>query len=232
MKLNQNALKDIEADFARLEQNDTDNAIFEDGIVDLESYTSAPTRILWILKEAVDEYGSRKYDATLIDENIRHGQVCDTLRKMAYAAYGILNRKYSWEDIPEFCDGAGESLKQVAIINVKKTAGNPESDPGQILEAFDRFKELIFKQVDAYQPDVVIFGFPNVCERIVAGIYTHATGKDYDYLRDSTEEQLVYTVESNRLYLWWYHPAYPSLYDKKYFTKIVEHVRNFRCCGE
>lgn len=185
-----------------------DYGIFGDGIIDVHHYNSANVRILWLLKEAVGDYAATEYTLSLIQENIDRQSFCPTLRVIAYVSHGILSGTKLWREIPDLYNGAADSLKKVAIVNVKKSMGQTSSgDNRMIVEAFENNKNLILEQIETYDPDVVIMGFPGACQMIVRQVIDHFEPRS---LTSKQVGDCAYFSGDRRTYLWPYHPGGPG----------------------
>jgi hypothetical protein len=207
MKIKLDQLKHQEIDDAISGLDTGEYGVFYDGAIDLERYSLSVPRILWILKEAVGDYGEDRYSNQLIDKNIRNRSLCKTLRVIAYVSYGILKQKALWSDIPDLYNGAAEILREVAIINVKKAMGEVASrSNGSILRAYDENNKLLQMQMAFYDPDIVIFGFPEACSRIVHDIIRH----DAPNALGHSLGECAYYLAPQRKFIWHYHPAKPG----------------------
>jgi hypothetical protein len=198
--------------------------VFTDGIIDIDKYNNAALRILWVLKEAVSDYVATKYDLELIETNIVNRSFARTLENIGYVSYAILNDLKTWEDIPGIYDGAAESLKQIAIINVKKSMGEVASNSGVIMRAFEENKSLVFQQIAVYNPDIVIMGYPYACEAIVDQIIDHFEPNPGPM---KSCGDCGHLLGKNWLYLWVYHPAKPGN-GKRYCEEILGAIEEYR----
>lgn len=148
--------------------SETSSAIFvTDGIVSEADWSSAPTKVLYLLKEvngADEEWDERDY---LANYNLNptyihsHSPSIDTLAKWQF---GISDRgASSWADIEkQLQDKAMQSalLKQICLVNIKKTAGGSVVDWAQFDAYFAAEENRTFLkcQLDLYNPHIVICG--------------------------------------------------------------------------
>ena len=193
--------------------------VFYDGAFDVGRYSKSKIRILWVLKEAVGDYGVDEYNIDLIDSNTEKRTFCKTLEIVAYTSYGILNDKRVWNAIPSLYEGPAEALREIAIINVSKAMGATTSPNQRILRAYENNKLIIEEQLKYYDPDVIIFGFPNACSGIVYDIIENDGGNTKN--RREIGDCAFFTSE-NRKYIWHYHPARRHLGDQIYVEEILE----------
>jgi len=181
-----------------------------DGIIDLERYLKAKYKILWILKEPYDE----------IDENdepygggwnISEGLLpkmsfCEftggkrTFKPMIYVSWGILNDFCCYNDMSDVEEEPTmlEALKSVAYINVKKLPGLTRSHNPAIESAYEDHKDILHKQIEVIDADIIIGG---------STLYNF-----YSYLGISRgemqrNESVHFMAKGNKLYVDAYHPA-------------------------
>ena len=228
----------IEALKARAKSNISEERQLIDGIIDVEFYAKAYPRILWILKESVDYGDSIPLDDWMNTRFSNRDGLGHTYQMMGYVSYALLSDKEeTWQSIPvEFppdgLKGSAESLKHVAIINAKKWWGDSKSDAKEIVRGYQDHRDHIAAQVDAYKPDVVIFGYSDEYREIVADIYRNAEGQELDSGRIAQEGSLTIFKGSRhpeRLYFWAYHPSYRKSDQTKgeYCMEIVRAYRQF-----
>jgi len=126
-----------------------------DGIVDEECYEKAARRVLFVLKEP----------------NAHHEDLCDharnfalgrdksaaTWRNLAYWSYGILR------DFPAFSQVEGDPtytqiLYEIAVMNLKKTAGGSSAKKSEILRfSLDSSNQVfIRREIEIIAPQIII----------------------------------------------------------------------------
>lgn len=136
-----------------------------DGVCDLEKYSSSSPRIMWVLKEFVDEITDGKpsggdykvYDCFGKDkDDIRKNP---TWRRLIYTSYGIANRR-KWNEMDWIKDDLSmvDILKQIAYINVSKMPGNITSDDNNIKGCYSIWHHILLEQIRVYNPNIIIFG--------------------------------------------------------------------------
>ena len=76
-----------------------------------------------------------------------------------------------------------------------------------IVGAFEKNKTLILEQIETYDPDVVIMGFPEACETIVSQVIDHLEPQS---LTSKHVGACAYFSGKRRTYLWAYHPGKPG----------------------
>jgi hypothetical protein len=136
-----------------------------DGIVDFydDNFNKAKKKILWILKEA----NMRNWEGEYLDlsEHLRtmdskHGSFKTTWRLVLEISYAIMENAQNWEDdvtVGEVLLKEG-LMKQLAVIEVKKTFGGGDSDQGEIDTYYKKDKDIILAQIEVIEPDFIING--------------------------------------------------------------------------
>ncbi len=218
--------------------NINDGHCLVDGIIDLELYSQANPRILWVLKESIDFGDYSQLDAWMKRKLSINEDLGPTYQMMGYVSQALLSDKEeTWQSIPQtYCpdgkQGSGESLKHVAIINAKKCWGDSKSIASEVVSGYRDHSGHIIAQVELYKPDVVIFGYSDAYREIVADIYQHVEGQDLEAGRIAQDGSLSICKgnrHQHRLYLWAYHPSYRKSEQTKeeYCMEIIRAYRQF-----
>jgi hypothetical protein len=200
-----------------------------DGPINVEQYYNAPTRIVWLLKEAYEEYkdGQKEgwYYSDFFPEDIcsfvlKH-KSRRTWQPIAYASYSILNGLplfdyMDWlRDKPEMA----QAIKSVAVVNTKKLPGASQSNDGEIAAAFQRNQSILKKQLDLLKPDVIIGGKTLSLYYKLLNLES-STGT----LKNSGRP---FFIAGGKLYIDAYHPAQRGDIEK-YVDDIVGAARAWR----
>ena len=140
-----------------------------DGIVDIDKYLETEPKILWILKEPYDDVedglasgGGWHFSKDFLakdDFYKRMGRSRVTWHPVIYVSYGILNSFRDYNDMDYIRDDQtmADVIKQIAVINVKKLPGLKQTKNfGPIKSAYLKHKELLHKQIELYNPDIII----------------------------------------------------------------------------
>lgn len=143
-----------------------------DGIVNIGEYINSKYKILWILKESNDV--RKSYDGSGLKGGGWHlNKALDklgnwasqpktgntTIRRMIKAYYIILNKldeHIDWTEIDLNDSNVFQTLKQIAVINVKKIPGGYRITDRKVQEAYNKNRDLLKLQIDTYNPDIVI----------------------------------------------------------------------------
>ncbi|MDD3878136.1 MAG: hypothetical protein PHT69_16070 [Bacteroidales bacterium] len=157
----------IENHFKQLKESGV--KLIPDGIVNKEMYQNARLKILWILKEPDDNSGT-SWDMRDFLKSPRNLTVRDdnwnwkrTYKMIMLVSWGILNNFQSYEKTLSDWENQGNEktlwvLNEIAFINLKKTGGASNSYPPTIRNAYNKFKELIWLQINTFKPDIAICG--------------------------------------------------------------------------
>lgn len=192
---------------------DHSKVFISDGPVDMDTWNdrSSGKHILFLLKEA---YGDS--EAWSLNNWLREtGPSSNIWYRVVEWTYGISNTsatkiaRYSPEDI-SFDRVEGESnewLKQIAVMNIKKSGGRSSSDYREIMTYAEADKEELLKELELINPDIIVCG---------------GTADDLDFLFDRTLKSETcdnwyyfnsFLGNKKRLIIDYYHPAnrYPAL---------------------
>lgn len=129
------------------------HSIVTDGIVDENQYLSSKYKILYVMKEVNggEDWDLRKF--------LYDGGRSQTWDNVARWTQGILNldKEYNWEDLLVNNDERRKTyLKKIGSINLKKTGGGYTSVDKEISKAAMENREIIKKQIELYNPDIII----------------------------------------------------------------------------
>lgn len=199
-----------------------------DGVFDLELYNNAPVKLMYVLKEAYDEFG---------DQNNAYGggyhiaKDCFTKadagnnkswQPIIYTTYALFNKlKYNEMDHIRNDKSMTEVLKQIAYINTNKMPNQKTSDDISLNKAYDTWKPVLMQQLDFYNPQVIIF----------CGTFkfykTDLIGADSKPIYTSQSNSLhVYQKDDGTLLLDAYHPNQRSVKHEIYVNDILNAIRH------
>jgi hypothetical protein len=183
-----------------------------DGIINPELYVNAKYKILWVLKEPYDDFdedgnpdgGGWDYRNDLNNNLINYIKI-PTWRRIAYASYGIL-KEMAYDDMDDIkkgqieSDSIFEAIRSVAFINIKKTPGEKTSSDIVIKNAYLKYRTILLKQIEVYNPDIIIGG----------STIPHFLN-DFD-LENSKQEGhgLKFYLKNKKVFIDAYHPSYPK----------------------
>lgn len=194
---------------------DHQNSVFiRDGIVCPEKWFSQKVRPLFLLKEA---YGGDK-DWNLITDYLL------TSRKMQRGTWprvtlwtkGLLSTSSSWIE-PYSTDESmkyygNQYLQQIAVVNIKKSGGNRNSNLTLINQYAATDKEELRREIELIDPTIIICGYTISSLNIIMGQEI----KNYNH----PEQNLYYSLKlgkcdkkHNVIVLDYWHPSnyYPDI---------------------
>ncbi|MBR0098732.1 MAG: hypothetical protein IJP90_03345 [Treponema sp.] len=200
------------------------NGKYEDGIMNPFLFKSCSPKILWILRETngnfspKDWWGNKSYkDSNPFDSKRQKGSKRHTWEPIAQICYQILNGKKANNDIE-----LASAMERVAIINLKKTAGN-----AKINEKFYEYlklqenRNIFIEQIKRINPDVIIGG--NTLNFIKSDEMSFRQGRRI-CLNSFSDNSTSMKNNScfcflNKLFINPYHPSY--VMNKDEYVKIV-----------
>lgn len=136
-----------------------------DGASDIEGYLSSNPKIMWLLKEPYDDFtvkGKPKgggWSFTKYFQNIElqpHQSMLKLIIQINYAIHNNLD----WKDLDYINDNPKmvEELQKTAYINLSKMPRNTSSSNTHLKECYRIWKDILWKQIELYTPDIIIFG--------------------------------------------------------------------------
>ncbi len=123
--------------------------ICKDGIINQEEYLKAPKKVLFVMKEVNDWPGGD------LREMLAEGPKYQMWHSTARWAAGIIH------DFPHFSEVDNyprrrEAIRQVAVINLKKTSGGPYSKMSVINAYAFKDRELLLRQIEEIAPEIIV----------------------------------------------------------------------------
>lgn len=140
------------------------------GIVDEKVYATQEKKLLFLLKEVIDESRAETWSLVdFINKQISSNSFLTIWKRVGELSYGLHNRfpPYHSDVTNSFHDRhIAEGLRSIAMTNLKKTGGSNQSDIQEIREHAKRNKELLQSELRIMKPDLVVCGgtFNIVCE--------------------------------------------------------------------
>ncbi len=174
------------------------NKIIPDGVVSFEDYAKSNCKILFVLKEV----NSDETDWDL-REFLRNGGRDRTWNNICRWVKGIRNidKDYNWKDIVNIEEAERkEYLKSIAVLNLKKyTGGKAVANNDEIFEYAVSDSELLKRQVDIYEPDLII-----LCGTEYP--FFNSVYKNIDIKWEMTHKGVRYVIDNNRIIISYNHP--------------------------
>jgi hypothetical protein len=198
--------------------NLTEKELIVDGIVSEEEYLDINNKykIMWILKEGYNDNLGFKLGTDLLKPEERtkkaSGKIIPTLRGMIYVTYGLLNDKSSEEmDLHKINSEMVKVLTRIAWVNISKACGKSNSPNEHIAKEYNYWKEILFKQIKTYGPDIIICG----------------NTLPYLSMDNFFEKMRRKTFGPNPKNRYCYYPLKDRLYINTYHPAAYKHKKNF-----
>ncbi len=183
------------------------------GVADIDGFVDARPRIMWLLKEAYGE-GGWDHCAMHCELTGRDIQSMPTEKRVAYTSYGLMHNE-RWAEMPYVYenDEMVRCFKSVAWINVSKLAGDTVSDNGQLKNDFHHWEDIVRKQIEVYDPQIIILGntYDIVKDMLAIG--------DKDMVSSNYFANLY--QKDGRKIVWAYHPN-ARIKDEDYVNGIID----------
>lgn len=161
-----------------------ENVFIKDGIVCPETWFNSDKRPLYLLKEA---YGGND-DWNLIDDYLTKNDNINsvTWRRVSLWSKGILKTSkdhlevFNPED-EELHKFNNKYLRNIAVINVKKSGGQKSSSYDEIIEYAKKDKECLLKQLNICDPNIIICGYTISALKEILGYDIKAVNNNHLY---------------------------------------------------
>jgi hypothetical protein len=227
--------KKIDAEIYALPTENSNIEPIADGIVNEEMYLKSKFKILWILKEPYDEIFEGKpigggwsvaKDALNSKKSGKEmSREKNTFFPMIYTSFGILNDGILWEEMSDanHDQNVFDTIKKIAYINIKKTPGLTVCSSHIIAKHYDNNKKLLLKQIEVYNPDIIIGGGRTL--KIMSNDLglNDQTRKFYSDLDKDGKYTHGFYVSNNRIFVDAYHPGIRRN-KESYCNNIIEGV--------
>jgi hypothetical protein len=131
-----------------------------DGIISEKLYFDSKYRIMWMLKEPYGK-GDYKLGVDLLEPKRRQDVVnkIPAVRVMTYVTYSLLfNKLYEEINGLENNQDINNAITKIAWVNISKIPDTSESKKAEIEKHYKYWKDILFKQIKTYCPQILIFG--------------------------------------------------------------------------
>lgn len=197
-----------------------------DGIFDAKKYLGSNLKIMWILKEAYDDFdrkgnpkgGDWSLPVSFFSNPTDFSTVHTLGRKITYVNYALLKNK-EWKVLNKTKDDneMGFANQYIAYANISKMPGKKVSKDSELYEFYSIWKKVLWKQINTYAPDVIIFGntfkfFREDIEDKIKKFRKNELAESYLY-----DDQLLISA---------YHPA-ATISEEEYAKSIISIVKKW-----
>lgn len=222
-----NLIKEMEI---RMDKPEENRAIIPDGVMISNLYFKNNIRLAWFLKEPYDEPDGTGGGWSYFDMFKKKNLYLEEFKKnhkttwhpIIYISYSIFNNFPKWSDMDyireshEMC----EIVKQVAFINSQKLPSKSvtKSYFNELNESIKLYSDLLIRQIDLLNPNVLIFGNTfNIFSKII-------NINESDLV---TFNSIKYVIKKGNLYISAYHPAQRQVKRENYINDIITIVENW-----
>jgi hypothetical protein len=188
-----------------------------DGVVEIDLYLDSQPKILWILKEPVDEIENgvpRGGGFSMTKDVLAEGKLNNRppFAPMAYVTYSVFNNFKNYSEIDYVTENSQvkEAIKRIAYINISKMPALSTSGGTDFASIYRQNRHLLLKQINGMKPDVII-----------GGSTLNMFYSDLGLRREEFTEagHLTFCRKDDRLYIDAYHPS-----RREYQVKTSEYV--------
>lgn len=123
--------------------------IARDGIVDLDAWANAPSKVLFVLKEVNDHRGQD------LREFLREGPKYQMWHTVARWASGLLGGFPPFQQVDSW-DAMHESLQRIACINLKKADGGSSAHMPTVNAFALHDRHFLRRQIESIRPDILV----------------------------------------------------------------------------
>ena len=188
-----------------------------DGIINEKYWQNCQPKILIIMKEVNSEKDDFTSLSQLVNDRIGHkSQLWKYIawHNIGRVTNGLLEVHHNMQIIPikDAEKDRQEVLKNIAVMNIKKTPGGDSSKDKEILKHAENYSELIKEEIKVINPDIIILG----------GTYKYLK----EILQLEKQSYRIHKDPSNRVYINAYHPS-ARIGKGKYYSEVVQSYYNY-----
>ena len=138
-----------------------------DGVCDFEGYLKSNPKIMWILKEPNGQCPNGELEDggwSIVEDSFRNDlegtAKQPTWQTIIYVVFGYLNG-LMYDDMEYIHNNIemAKVIQRIAYLNVSKMPGYNTSNKNNIEQSYAQWKPILDKQIETYNPDVIIFGY-------------------------------------------------------------------------
>lgn len=161
---------ELSALYAAWRRDHPEEHLVDCGLVDEPTYVSASLRVVWVLKEPVDEHQTTGWTLPGYFRGVAGGQFppSRTARPLGALTYGLVNREVNYSVAN---NKMSDGLRALAMTNLKKSGGGVSSKWVVIDQEAERTKGMWQQELRLMSPHVILCGgtFWNVARRLPLG---------------------------------------------------------------
>lgn len=218
----QNEIND--AIYALAQKLGFNNKPITDGVCDFEGYMNSNPKVMWILKEPNGQCSNGELEDggwSIPEESFKNdidGVIkVRTWQPIIYVMYGY-QHKLKYDDMEYIRDNKDMAnvLQSIAYLNVSKMPGYNTSSKVVIEQCYRQWKPILDRQIETYNPDVIIFGYT------------------FEHFRNDFENQGLEKIDNypgwidvyksaDRILIDAYHPARKG---REYIDSLIDTLNN------
>ena len=167
-----------------------------DGIVCEESYENTNPKLLFVTKEPNHPEGSGFDFREWWSESVEYA----FSTRLSEWSYGVQNGFPALSEFDKDESNKLASIRSISFMNLKKVGGSGSSDPNVIRSNADRDKDLLRRQIEIINPDVIVGGIgrdSHLWSLLFPGISLQDCGFDIEVARVGRVRVIDF-----------YHPSY------------------------
>jgi len=196
-----------------------------DGVCDFEGYLNSNPKVMWILKEPNDQCADGKLAGggwSIVEQSFRNDiegvGITPSWQPIIYVMYGYLHDQM-YDDMEYIRDNKdmAKVMQSIAYLNVSKMPGYNISSKDGIEQCYHQWKPILDRQIETYNPDVIIFGYT------------------FEHFRNDFEKKGLEIIDNfpgwidvyksgNRYLFDAYHPARKG---KEYIDSLIEALNKY-----
>lgn len=201
------------------------NEPITDGVCDFEGYLNSYPKVMWILKEPNGQCSNGKLEDggwSIPEESFKNdidGVIkVQSWQPIIYVMYGY-QHGLMYNDMEYICDNKdmAKVMQSIAYLNVCKMPGYNTSSKDGIEQCYRQWKPILDRQIETYNPDVIIFGYT------------------FEHFRNDFENQGLEKIDNypgwidvykcaDRILLDAYHPARKG---QEYIDTLIYAINNY-----
>jgi hypothetical protein len=212
MIIDESKLKDLNEKF-----KERNGVLKSDGIVNISEYVKANKNILWVLKEANWDSKSDVDMINFFQDITAYSKWKRTYKLIIQVSWSILNGYVTYDKVPNLSD-IMDVMGKIALININKIGGQAESDGKIISESYFKNKDLLLKQVEVINPNVIIncSGVYNFYKDIIIESYEKIQSSNF--VSGKTKHGFIINA---------YHPNQRRISHVKFYDSIMNHCNKY-----
>lgn len=202
-----------------------------DGAVNIAMYETSTPKICFFLKEAYSKGEDTSWSLT---KWLADGAMTRMWSSVAEWSYGIKHTTKTFIPPKPMLSTHEKTmqLQSIAVVNIKKSNGNVQSDYNDLLQYAIEDKELLKQELDILSPDVIVCGNNSSLLRLLYGAEINSKGKvasdgqiNYEFMQKNG-----FVIVGEQVIIDYYHPAnqYPAIMNYYTVCSLYQQALNMK----